>query len=87
MSKAANKVMSMDTKKNGSQKESTGSHFISEVKQEFNRVDWTSKEELKTYTKIVVGSTFFFGLVIYVVDLTLRGTLELINEGFKFLVG
>lgn len=79
--------MSMDTKKSSSHKERSGMHFISEVKQEFNRVDWTSKEELKTYTKIVVGSMFFFGLMIYIVDLTLRGTLELINEGFKFLVG
>jgi preprotein translocase subunit SecE len=87
MSKAANKVMSMDAKKSSSHKEKAGLHFISEVKQEFNRVDWTSQEELKNYTKIVVGSTFFFGLAIYGIDLLLRGALELINEGFKLLVG
>ena len=79
--------MSMDSKKGGSGKEKQALNFLSEVKQEFNRVDWTSQEELKSYTKIVVGSMFFFGMALYVIDLALRNGLDLINEGFKFLVG
>lgn len=43
------------------------------------KVTWTSKEELAQCTKIVVGSTFMFGIGIYFTDLIIRGTLNSIN--------
>lgn len=85
MGRASGKVINMDSKKSASQRDAV--HFLSGVKQEFNRIEWTSQDELKSYTKIVVGSTFIFGLSIYIIDLALRGALDLINEGFKFLIG
>ncbi len=53
---------------------------IREYKDELKRVSWTSKEELKLFTKVVVGTTFAFGLGIYFVDLVIKGTLHLIGR-------
>ena len=57
--------------------------FLRQVQEELKKVTWTTKEELKTCTKIVVGSTFFFGLGIYLVDLVVRGGLEFIRFVFR----
>jgi len=53
--------------------------FIGEVKQELKRIDWTAKEELRFYTKVVAGSTFVFGMAIYLMDLVIQGALHLIG--------
>lgn len=50
--------------------------FFGEVKQEFKAISWTPKDELATYTKVVVGATFIFGMFIYLVDLVIQGTLQ-----------
>lgn len=60
--------------------------YIREVQNELKKVTWTSKDELKTCTKIVIGSTFVFGIGIYVVDLIIRGALNTIS-GFVHLIG
>jgi preprotein translocase subunit SecE len=52
---------------------------IREYKEELKKVSWTSKEELKLFTKVVVGTTFVFGLGIYFVDLVIIGALHLIG--------
>lgn len=46
------------------------------LKDELKKVSWTSKEELKTCTKIVVGSTVLCGFGIYLVDLLVKGSLD-----------
>lgn len=61
--------------------------FMGEVKLELKRVDWTSKEELKAYTKIVVACIFAFGFSIYFIDLLIRGCLGLVNMMVKLLIG
>ncbi|MCH9608935.1 MAG: Protein translocase subunit SecE [Chlamydiales bacterium] len=61
--------------------------FFGDVKQELKRVDWTSKDELRAYTKIVVACIFSFGLSIYFVDLIIRGSLDFMNLFVKWLVG
>ena len=43
--------------------------FVGEVKQELKKVEWTTKDEIKAYTKIVLISTFVFGFFIYFIDL------------------
>ncbi len=53
--------------------------FVGEIKQELKAVEWTSKEELKVYTKAVVISTFIFGLFIYFVDLIMQNFLHLLR--------
>ena len=63
------------------------SHYIADVKAEFNKINWTSKEELQTYTKIVVGATFVCGMGVYVVDLIIRGGLSFLEGIARFIFG
>lgn len=53
--------------------------FIEEIKLEIKNINWTSREELKTYTQIVVGATFAFGMGVYIVDLAIQGSLNLLT--------
>ncbi|MFI5334708.1 MAG: preprotein translocase subunit SecE [Chlamydiales bacterium] len=53
---------------------------IREYKEELKRVSWTTKDELKLLTKVVIGTTFVFGLGIYIVDLVIKGFLHLIGQ-------
>ena len=62
-------------------------HFVSEVKQELKRVDWTTKEELRATTRIVVSCIFLFGFSVYCTDLVLRSLLGSINFLVKWIVG
>jgi len=57
-------------------------NFFKDVKQELGRVEWTSKDELKVYVKIVLVSTFCFAMGVYLVDLAIRGVLGGINMLF-----
>lgn len=61
---------------------SSALQFLEEFKSEFHKVSWTSKEELMTYTQIVVISTFVAGFAIYGVDLVLQGVLGLLSYLF-----
>lgn len=49
--------------------------FVGEVKAEIRRINWTSRDELVAYTKIVVAATFLLGMGIYVVDLMIQSSL------------
>lgn len=49
--------------------------FVGEVKAEIHRINWTSREELVAYTKIVVAATFLLGMGIYIVDLMIQSSL------------
>ena len=51
------------------------SQFFSDFKNELKKVSWSTKEELKLCTKIVVGSIFFLGIGIYLVDIFIRSFL------------
>lgn len=53
--------------------------WIQELKDELKKVSWTTKQELTTCTKIVVGSILLFGMGIYLIDLSIKGILELIK--------
>ena len=52
------------------------SNFFQDMKEEMKKVSWTSKDELKTCGKIVIGSIFALGIGIYLVDLFIRLTLD-----------
>ncbi len=82
-------IQKMDTKKRpaGAADRVNPVQFVGEVKQELKRVDWTSKDELFAYTKIVVACIFAFGLSIYLIDLVIRGALDFMNLFVKWLVG
>lgn len=59
-----------------------GTNYIRELREELKKVTWTTQGELSLCTKIVVGSTFVFGIGIYLTDLMIKGFLT----GFAALV-
>ncbi|NGX54724.1 MAG: Protein translocase subunit SecE [Chlamydiae bacterium] len=61
--------------------------FVGDVKQELKKVDWTDKEELIVCTKIVLASTFLFGLFVYINDLVVQGFLNTIHFLVKVVFG
>lgn len=61
--------------------------WLQGLKGELKKVSWTSREELKLCTKIVVGSTICFGLGIYVVDLVVKGFLDGIHVLTRIVFG
>lgn len=61
--------------------------WIEEIKHEVKTIHWTSKEELRLYTQIVVGATFFFGMGVYLVDLIINGTLNTLIWMSRLLIG
>lgn len=49
--------------------------FVADIKSEIHKITWTNRDELRTYTKIVVCATFLFGMSIYFLDLIIQGFL------------
>jgi preprotein translocase subunit SecE len=62
-------------------------NFISDIKAELKKITWTSSEELRAYAKIVVLTTFFFGMGIYVVDLIIQTCLSLFGMVIRLISG
>lgn len=62
-------------------------NFVSEIKAEIQRINWTSKEELQVYTTIVVVATFTFGMALYVVDLIIQLVLHNIASIIQLIGG
>lgn len=61
--------------------------LLADVKSEFSKISWTDSEELRLYTKMVVGATFTMGMSIYVVDLLIQGVLNSLGNVIQFLFG
>lgn len=61
--------------------------YFEEVKEEFFKISWTEGDEVMTYAKAVVGSTFVFGMLIYVADLVIHRALFGLDSIFKLLIG
>ncbi|QVL55110.1 MAG: preprotein translocase subunit SecE [Simkaniaceae bacterium] len=57
-------------------KKAKKANFLHNMKEEMKRVTWTTKDELRTCGKIVIGAIFFLGLGIYLVDLLIRLVLN-----------
>ncbi len=70
-----------------SRKRKTAFRFVQELKEELKKVSWTTKEELRLSTKIVIGAIFLFGLGIYLFDLVIKGALDFIALIVHFLFG
>lgn len=60
--------------------------FIGDIKTEVTRINWTSWEELKVYTQIVVAATFLSGIGLYIVDLAIQNVLNILS-GLARLIG
>lgn len=61
--------------------------LIEEIKLELKNISWTSREELKVYTQIVVVATFVFGMGVYFSDLAIQTTLNLLTWLTKLVAG
>ena len=62
-------------------------NFVGDIKSEFKKVTWTSPEELKVYTNVVVTGTFLFGLSVYFMDLFFQNCLAGLNAILRFIMG
>ena len=62
-------------------------NYVQELKEELKKVSWTTKEELKLSTKVVIGATFLFGIGIYLFDLVIKGALDLVALVVHFIFG
>ncbi len=61
--------------------------LIGDMKAEFMKISWTSPEELRTYTKIVVGATFFCGMGLYAMDLIIQTSISMLEHALRLIVG
>jgi preprotein translocase subunit SecE len=61
--------------------------WLSQIKQEFFKITWTPVNELKVYTQIVVGATFFFGLGIFGIDLLIHTFLNGLASAIHLIGG
>lgn len=50
--------------------------FIGDVKGELKKINWPNPDELRTYTKVVVGTAFALGVGIYIIDLLIQSCLN-----------
>jgi len=61
--------------------------YVQALKDELKKVSWTTQEELKFCTKIVIGSTFALGLGIYLADLVVKGFLDSVAIVARWMFG
>lgn len=61
--------------------------FVAEIKTEFSKISWTDPEELRVYTKLVVGATFIIGMGIYGIDLLIQAFLSALGSVIQFIFG
>lgn len=61
--------------------------YFREVQSELKKVTWTSKDELIFCTKAVIIATFLFGFSVYLVDLAIRGSLDLAGTVVRMVFG
>ena len=59
--------------------------FLEEMKKEIKKISWPSGKEIFQMTKVVIGSTFFLGFSVYLVDLFLKGMLDSTARIIKML--
>lgn len=61
--------------------------FVADVKDEIGKVTWTTPDELRVYTKIVVGMTFAMGMGIYFMDLFIQAFLTGLEMTVRMIAG
>jgi preprotein translocase subunit SecE len=61
--------------------------YVQELKDEMKKVSWTTAEELRFSTKMVVLSTIAFGLGIYLVDFFIKSSLDMLKAVLHFIFG
>lgn len=59
---------------------------LADLKTEFKRISWMTKEDLLSQTKVVLLSILLVGVLVYAADLVVRNTLVLISNALKFII-
>ncbi|MES2200602.1 MAG: preprotein translocase subunit SecE [Chlamydiota bacterium] len=77
----------MESKKSIAKNRKSLFTYIQELKDELKKVSWTTLEELRFSTKMVVLATVFFGLGIYLVDFFIKSSLDSIRAVLHFIFG
>lgn len=77
----------MESKKSIAKNRKSLFTYVQELKDELKKVSWTTLEELRFSTKMVVLATIFFGLGIYLVDFFIKGSLDSIRAVSHFIFG
>jgi len=62
-------------------------NYFREVQAELKKVSWTTKLELISFTKIVLGATFIFAIAIYIADLVIKNALHVVSLIARILFG
>jgi len=60
-------------------------NYFRDVQSELKKISWTTKAELVSCTKIVLGSTLVFSIAIYIGDLFIKNGLHFVNLIFKWI--
>ncbi|MCB1180426.1 MAG: preprotein translocase subunit SecE [Chlamydiia bacterium] len=90
MQKANSKALQkMDVKKNRTSSWDSKKlvSFIGDVRRELRKIEWTTRDELKVFTKIVLVSIFLFGIFVYVIDVFMRTFLGGLEVFLKIIGG
>jgi preprotein translocase subunit SecE len=56
--------------------------FLSEVRNEMGRVTWPSRKEVYATTFVVILTSIFFGLYLFIVDLVLNSGISWLYRAF-----
>ncbi|HRW58869.1 MAG TPA: preprotein translocase subunit SecE [Chlamydiales bacterium] len=75
------------TSEENSDKKSVKKSYFREVQAELKKISWTDKKELILSAKIVLISTFLFGIAIYATDMTCQTCISLIRNFAKMIIG
>jgi preprotein translocase SecE subunit len=58
-------------------------NFLHDVRMEMRQVTWPTRDEVRSTTVVVIITVFFFGVFLYVVDLSVQNGLEYIFKRFN----
>lgn len=86
-------MTAIGAKKMGAVKEETPGalkrvfNYVGDVKAELKKVTWTTQDELKVYTKIVVLATFLCGMGTFLADVFIQGVLNGMSMIVRLITG
>lgn len=81
------KVVNIGSASRSSSRRGSFFSFVQELKNELQKVSWTTRKELQLSTKVVIGAIFFLGIGIYLVDLVVKTGLDLIGMVARVVFG
>jgi preprotein translocase SecE subunit len=60
--------------------------YFRQVQQEFKRITWTTKADLISMTKIMLGATLIGGFSIYFADLVVQSVLQGMMNAIRWII-